>query len=145
MDIAFNEGKRGGYRCDQMTTTHPIAGTVNNTEEIANYFDGITYSKGAAVLKQLMFLIGEKSFSQALGKYFLKYEWSNATLDDFIEIMNDEYKKKELLLDLLEWKQEWICTAGLNEMEALWDPKDHSKTQIIINQTNCLPQFKKER
>jgi len=54
----FNSRKGWGYREDQMITTHPIAGNIENTEVAENIFDGITYSKGASCMKQLMFLIG---------------------------------------------------------------------------------------
>ena len=53
-----------------MNTTHPIYADVKNTDEADNIFDGITYSKGAALLKQLFFTMGEEKFSNALGKYF---------------------------------------------------------------------------
>ena len=59
---------------DQLATTHPIACEVENTLAADSIFDGITYSKGAAVLKQLLFIIGEEKFSQNLQHYFEKYK-----------------------------------------------------------------------
>ncbi len=56
-----------------MMTTHPIAGQVANTEAAQSIFDGITYSKGAATLRQLMALIGEEAFGAAIKTYFKKY------------------------------------------------------------------------
>jgi aminopeptidase N len=47
-------------------------------------FDGITYSKGAATMKQLLLLMGEKNFSTGLCCYFKKYGFKNSTLEDFI-------------------------------------------------------------
>lgn len=49
--VLFNTRKSWGYREDQMVTTHPIAGGVENTEKAETIFDGITYSKGASVMK----------------------------------------------------------------------------------------------
>lgn len=72
--------KGWGYLEDKRVTTHPIACEVENTSKADSIFDGITYAKGAAVLKQLYFLIGHEAFSNNLGRYFLKYGWSNATL-----------------------------------------------------------------
>lgn len=63
-----------------MLTTHPIACTVENTSKADSIFDGITYSKGAAVLKQLYYLIGHERFSNNLKSYFDKYSFKNATL-----------------------------------------------------------------
>lgn len=50
-------------------------------------FDGITYSKGAAVMKQLYFILGHELFGNALKMYFEKYSFSNATLFDFLNMM----------------------------------------------------------
>ena len=66
----FNNEKGWGYTTDQTRTTHSISGDVLNTDQAENIFDGITYSKGAAVLKQLHCLMGSKQFGQALVKYF---------------------------------------------------------------------------
>jgi len=43
--------KGWGYQEDQRETTHPIACVVENTSKADSIFDGITYSKGASVLK----------------------------------------------------------------------------------------------
>lgn len=56
---AFFARKSWGYHEDQLVTTHPISGEVANTVVAESIFDGITYSKGAATLKQLLLLIGE--------------------------------------------------------------------------------------
>ena len=55
-----------------------------NTHVAESIFDGITYSKGAATMKQLMYLIGEDKFSDALGKYFNKHAFKNTQLDDLL-------------------------------------------------------------
>jgi len=55
----FLNRKGWGYHEDQMITTHPIRGAVANTSVADSIFDGITYSKGAATMKQLLFLMKE--------------------------------------------------------------------------------------
>ena len=76
--------KNWGYDEDQSVTSHPIACEVENTTAANSIFDGITYSKGAAVLKQLYHLIGYDVMSKCLKSYFEKYKFSNATLNDFL-------------------------------------------------------------
>jgi aminopeptidase N len=80
----FFQTKGRGYSQDQMVTTHPIRGPIANTNVADSIFDGITYCKGAATMKQFCYLIGEHNFSKALSAYFHKYEWQNATIDDFL-------------------------------------------------------------
>lgn len=64
--------------------THPIREPVEDTDIVLSIFDGITYEKGAAVLKQLMVLIGEANFSKALHTFLDRFALSNATIDDFL-------------------------------------------------------------
>ena len=83
--IWFRRRKVWGYNDDQMdATTHPIRGQVKNTSIAYSRFDGITYAKGAACIRQLVFLVGEEKFGECLGRYFQKYKWKNAALSDFI-------------------------------------------------------------
>lgn len=120
----FLNRKGWGYHEDQMITTHPIRGEVPNTSVADSIFDGITYSKGAATMKQLLFLMKEENFSKALSAYFHKYEWSNATLIDFIAEMKKFYTVKQFTLD--EWREFWLEKASLNQIEASWDPENKS-------------------
>ena len=115
--LQFFDGKGWGYRDDQLRSTHPIAGQVHNTDHAETIFDGITYSKGSAALKQLMHLIGRDNFSKAMKAYFKKYEWSNTTLDDFIHSFQEFYKpiSPKYPSNLNDWKTEWLEIAGLNE------------------------------
>lgn len=99
----FQDRKNWGYKDDEAITTHPIRGPVANTDEAESIFDGITYSKGAAVLKQLMFIIGKNSFSKALATYFERFAWRNTSLDDFIEALQEQFSGRGFSLD--SWKK----------------------------------------
>ena len=68
--------KRWAYQQDQLPTTHPIAGAADDTEIAFLNFDGITYGKGASVLKQLVKYIGRDAFRDGLRIYFRRYAWS---------------------------------------------------------------------
>ena len=52
--ITFANRRKGwAYVADQLPTTHPIVADIPNLEAAKQNFDGITYAKGASVLKQL--------------------------------------------------------------------------------------------
>jgi aminopeptidase N len=70
-------------------------------------------------------LVTPEIFGKACGSYFTKYSWRNATLDDFINHLDQEFSKLNLGFSLQEWKNEWIQTAGLNEIEAIWAPTNN--------------------
>ena len=55
---SFLNRKAWGYDEDQKVTTHPIRGKVKSAGAALSIFDGITYAKGAATMKQLLFLMG---------------------------------------------------------------------------------------
>ncbi|MBI3724490.1 aminopeptidase N [bacterium] len=103
--------KAWAYRQDELVTTHPIAGEVPDTDATFLNFDGITYGKGASVLKQLTAYMGATAFRDGLRRYFKKHAWSNTTLDDFLAALEQGSGK-----DLVAWSKLWIETAGLGSL-----------------------------
>ncbi|MBX3031657.1 MAG: aminopeptidase N [Chloroflexi bacterium] len=117
------------YRDDQLITTHPIAGEVADTDEAELGFDGITYEKGASVLKQLVATIGRDAFRDGIRSYFRRHAWGNATLHDFLAALGDAAGR-----DLDEWARVWIRTASLNTIEARWTTEDDRITAFELHQ-----------
>ncbi|KAH3744981.1 Aminopeptidase N [Pelomyxa schiedti] len=106
--LDFNGGKKlWGFKQDQLSTTHPIQGTVVDTASAFLNFDGITYGKGASVLKQLVFVIGMEAFRTGMRKYFRKHQWSNTSAEDFLASLESPP----------DWAEKWLKTAGLNTIE----------------------------
>ncbi|EKR37799.1 peptidase family M1 [Leptospira interrogans serovar Hebdomadis str. R499] len=103
------------YREDQLSTTHPIAGSAENTLDAISNFDGISYSKGASVLRQLMYYIGEDSFRNAMQKYFQKFKNSNTIQNDFLDTMSETSG-----IDIRNWSKEWLDTTGVNTLLPVW-------------------------
>ena len=133
--------KSWGYNTDMAVTTHPIAGEVLSTDAAETIFDGITYSKGASVLKQLLLLVGREQFSKNVGRYFNKYKWSNASLEDFLaEMAVREEPIDDEAYDIKKFNEDWINTSCCNELQAEWDPSKQGKSVLRIRQTPVLPQ-----
>ncbi|PJZ69266.1 aminopeptidase N [Leptospira perolatii] len=99
------------YREDQLSTTHPIAGKAENTIEAISNFDGISYSKGASVLRQLMYYVGEEKFREAMNIYFGRHAEKNTVLSDFLNCMSEVSG-----IDVRGWSQEWLETTGVNTL-----------------------------
>ena len=57
-----NTEKAWAYRQDQLPSTHPIAADIPDVDAVEVNFDGITYAKGASVLKQLVAYVGQDEF-----------------------------------------------------------------------------------
>lgn len=71
----MNIEKLWAYDTDSKSTTHPIAGDVKDTEVAENIFDGITYAKGGAFLKQFYKRISGEVFSKGLHIYFARHKF----------------------------------------------------------------------
>ncbi len=81
-----------------------------------------------------MYLMGKESFGKGIGNYFRKYEWSNATLSNFIEELQKEFKSD--FITLQEWKKLWLETESTNILQPAWDISNKNpKAKIQINQS----------
>jgi aminopeptidase N len=103
--------KAWAYRQDQLPSTHPIAADVPDIAAVEVNFDGITYAKGAAVLKQLVAYVGLENFLAGLRRYFGQYAWSNATLGDLLAQLEAASGR-----ELAGWSKQWLETAGVNTL-----------------------------
>jgi aminopeptidase N len=106
-----NIEKTWAYRQDQLSSTHPIAADIPDVEAVEVNFDGITYAKGASVLKQLAAYVGIEQFLRAMQVYFRRYEYGNTTLADLLGVLSEESGR-----DLSRWSQIWLETAGINTL-----------------------------
>ena len=128
---AFNSGmKAWAYRQDQLVTTHPIAGQVRDTDETFLNFDGITYGKGAAVLKQLVAAVGMDGFREGMRIYFRRHAFGNTTLAEFLDAIGEGAGR-----DLHGWAALWLETASLNTLAASWEVEDGRLAGLSIAQT----------
>ena len=102
--------KQWAYDTDYKSSTHPIAGEVKDTEESENIFDGITYAKGGAFLKQFYKQISGAVFSRGLHIYFNRHKFSNTKLHDFIQAMQEacEQDAKMKNFKVWEWAKIWL-------------------------------------
>jgi aminopeptidase N len=106
-----NIEKSWAYRQDQLPSTHPIAADIVDLHAVEVNFDGITYAKGASVLKQLVAYVGLDNFLAGLKVYFGKHAWGNATLADLLAALEEASGR-----DLSWWSAQWLETTGLNSL-----------------------------
>ncbi|MDR7081140.1 aminopeptidase N [Arthrobacter ginsengisoli] len=103
--------KSWAYRQDQLPTTHPIFAEINDLEDVEVNFDGITYAKGASVLRQLVAWVGPEEFMAGVREYFRKHAWRNTELVDLMAEL-----EKASGRDLDRWGRLWLETAGVNTL-----------------------------
>ena len=128
---AFNARmKAWAYQQDQLVTTHPISGEVPDTDATFLNFDGITYGKGASVIKQLVAAIGPDGFREGMRHYFRTHAWGNTTLREFLAALEHGAGR-----GLGEWSQLWLEQAGLNTLGAEWEVKDGAVSSFAVVQS----------
>jgi aminopeptidase N len=104
-----NIEKSWGYRQDQLPSTHPIACEIPDVQAVEVNFDGITYAKGAAVLRQLMAYVGRDHFMEGMRAYFQRYAFGNARLADLLAVLEEASGR-----DLTTWAEKWLQTSQVN-------------------------------
>ena len=113
---SFAQGfKAWAYRQDQLSSTHPIAADIPDIHAVEANFDGITYAKGASVVKQLVAYVGREKFLAGVRKYLAAHAWENATLADLLAALEETSGR-----DLGAWSQEWLETAGVNTLRPVY-------------------------
>lgn len=118
--------KTWAYRQDQLPTTHPIVADIPDVESIHLNFDGITYAKGAAVLKQLVHWVGRDRFLEGMHRYHERHRFGNATLDDFLAVLEEVSGR-----DLQQWSKQWLETAGVNTLRPDLRTERRDRQEVI--------------
>jgi aminopeptidase N len=103
--------KSWAYRQDQLPSTHPIVAEINDLEDVQVNFDGITYAKGASVLKQLVAWVGQEKFMAGVANYFKKHAFQNTELNDLLVELEATSGR-----ELRSWSKLWLETAGVNTL-----------------------------
>jgi aminopeptidase N len=103
--------KLWALRQDQLPSTHPISADIRDLEDVEVNFDGITYAKGASVLKQLVAWVGRDAFLEGVRAYFAEHAWGNTSLADLFT-----HVERTSGRDLSAWGEQWLQTAGVNTL-----------------------------
>ena len=111
-----NIEKTWAYRQDQLPSTHPVAADIPDVEAVEVNFDGITYAKGASVLKQLAAYVGQDQFFDAMKVYFKRYEYGNTTFADLLAVLSEVSGR-----DLSDWSEMWLATSQVNTLRPTYE------------------------
>ncbi|WDZ84820.1 aminopeptidase N [Micromonospora cathayae] len=106
--------KAWGYAADQRPSTHPVAPeeVADAAEGLLN-FDGISYAKGASVLRQLVAWLGDEAFLAGLNAHFAAHRFGNATLADLLSGLSAASGR-----DVTDWAERWLRRAQVNTLRA---------------------------
>ena len=120
--------KPWGYAAERMPSTHPVAGSpAPDAQSALQNFDGISYAKGAAALRQLIAHIGDAAFVSGVGQYLRAHAYGNAALGEFLAAMERASGK-----DLQAWADAWLRTAGLDAISVEATCDEGSITSALV-------------
>ncbi|MFD9795583.1 aminopeptidase N [Streptomyces sp. NPDC059070] len=129
--ITFANGRKSwAYRADQLPSTHPVTADIRDLEDAKLNFDGITYAKGASVLKQLVAYVGRDAFLEGARRYFKRHAYGNTRLEDLLSVLEEVSGR-----DMASWSRSWLQTAGVNSLtpQVTYDAGDRI-TELAIAQ-----------
>ena len=112
--------KSWAYKQDQLPSTHPIVADIRDLEDVQVNFDGITYAKGASVLKQLVSWVGQEQFFAGVRAYFARHAWGNTELRDLLVELERTSGR-----DLRAWSALWLERAGVTLLRPQMETDAH--------------------
>ncbi|MCQ8827684.1 aminopeptidase N [Streptomyces malaysiensis] len=132
-----NSMKTWAYRQDQLPSTHPIMAEIRDLDDVLVNFDGITYAKGASVLKQLVAYVGMDEFFSGVQAYFKRHAYQNTRLSDLLGALEETSGR-----DLKTWSKQWLETAGINVLrpEIETDASSTVTSFAVRQEAPALPQ-----
>ncbi len=123
--------KTWAYEQDRLPSAHPVAADVPTLSQAVANFDGISYAKGASVLRQLVTLLGRDEFFAGIRAYFAEHAFGNATLADLLRALEASSGRP-----LGDWARAWLQTAGPNTLRAEYQAgADGVITSFAVTQT----------
>ncbi|MER5376042.1 aminopeptidase N [Streptomyces sp. NPDC002553] len=126
-----NRRKAWAYRADQLPSTHPITADIRDLQDAKLNFDGITYAKGASVLKQLVAYVGQDAFLEGARRYFKRHAYGNTRLGDLLSVLAETSGR-----DMGAWARSWLQTAGVNSLtpQVLLDPSGRIDELAVLQE-----------
>ncbi|UNO41992.1 aminopeptidase N [Streptomyces sp. MST-110588] len=142
--ITFANGRKAwAYRADQLPSTHPITADIRDLEDAKLNFDGITYAKGASVLKQLVAYVGREAFLEGARRYFKRHAYGNTELSDLLSVLEETSGR-----DLSAWSRAWLETAGVNSLtpQVTYDAQDRiTELSLLQEAAPARPELRPHR
>lgn len=119
---------RSAMSIDGFESTHPISTEIKSSNDVIQFFDEISYSKGSCLINYLSEFMSRNNFMLGISEYLKKYSWKTATPEDLYSMLelhsnNKNYSVSNLMKDFIFVKGYPLITVS----------KDNSKYKIKKN------------
>ena len=128
-------GVQGVMDVDALHSARAIREPVRSTGEAMESFDGITYQKGAAVLRMIEQWIGEDAFQKGVRDYIHANAWKNAKAEDLLRALDLASNK-----DVSKLASGFLDHAGVPNLSVVTTCDEKKKTvSVSIKQAPWKP------
>lgn len=112
---------------DRTEGTHPIAMELTNANHASLLYDNIIFDKTAVVMRMLENMMGPDVLQNGLNKYLMKYQFSNASWDDLVNILAAEAPQ----LNIRQFGKVWVQEKGMPDIHT-----SYQGGQLVIRQSD---------
>jgi alanyl aminopeptidase len=131
-DLSEVEMRRSAQDSDSLVTARKIRQQIEDENDILDSFDGITYDKGASVLRMFEAFVGPDAFQRGVRAYLTERQFGNATSSDFIAAIGKASNR-----ELAPAFATFLDQAGLPQLT--FDLQcGHGKPRVSITQTRYV-------
>ncbi len=109
--------KPRAYQADALPGRQPVSSPVASAADALFRLPALTYSKGAAVIRQLAALIGDDALRRGLADYMRRFGGGSARLNDLVDCWSRASGR-----ELAGWAEEWLRTEGASTLGAVVVP-----------------------
>ena len=79
---------------DGFGATHPISTEISSSNDVIQFFDEISYSKGSCLINYLSEFMGRTNFMTGISEYLKKYSWNVAEPKDLYSMLESNSNNK---------------------------------------------------
>ncbi|MBK7191885.1 MAG: ERAP1-like C-terminal domain-containing protein [Myxococcales bacterium] len=128
------EGRNSALDADSLATARRIRQPIASEDDILTAFDGITYGKGAAVLRMFDAYVGPERFQAGVRAYLAAHAGGNATAADFLAAIAAQAPE----LDVTAAMSSLLDQAGAPRVTATIDCAP-GRAAVVLTQARYLP------
>lgn len=133
---------------DSFVATRQVREPIKNNGDIMNAFDGITYTKGGAILNMFENYLGKDEFRKGVQLHMQRFEFGSADAYDFIQSLSDATHKPEIVNAFNSFlsqpgvplvKFDWQCET--NKVDSKEGDLNNEMVELVIelSQSRYLP------
>jgi aminopeptidase N len=126
--------KPAAYAVDASEGTTPVYQELANLDLAKSNYGPIVYNKAPAVLKQLEYSVGERSFQDGVRRFLKRYAYGNANWRELLDAIGEAAGRP-----LRDWGDQYIMRAGMPVVEQTLESADGQIVRLRLSQRPARP------